>query len=634
MSDIAEPKPGEGKPAETKKVRRLAAIVFSDVVSYSARMQVDEAGTLALVQADFEAMGAACAHHGGQVLKSTGDGLLMCFDSVVDAVTAALAIQAGFIGRGEGALQHRIGVHLGDVYHQNGDVVGDGVNIAARLQAAGKPGAICVSDVVFAAVSGKVAMDSQALGPLTLKNIAQPMAATLIAPPGALPAAARKRGPNRRTLFTAAAAVVLIAGALATWRFMPGAAGSFSRYPDLQRARTLIYALGAIPADFALADDIVKPLLGAHPNDPEVVTVAAEVAEEYIVRGFDLSQPRRAAAQALTERAAQLAPDNPDALSELAVYLMSSGGAQAGRAEELARRAVAINPKEPRFYRRLYATLERSKPAEADAFGQQMVALFPEDPLAPYELFRHYLGTRSLPDLLAAEQWLDKSLAVTPVSTAISWKAQYMLQVHGDAAAMASWMAKVPERERSTARMINTYAVVAEITGQTEDMRRLLNSINDAWLNDGGYIFPKAMLAGDVAALDKQTDVARIQYEAALKDVRALQSTDPTDTRYLRAELWIQLGLGDTAAARAALRINQQLAPKPYRWTMNMVWWSSSLRAEFLLGERAEAMTHLKEAAIQPVSRLLLRNLMNADPKMAPFRDDPEVVALLADPKT
>lgn len=623
------------EPAETRKVRRLAAIVFTDVVSYSARMQVDEAGTLALVQSDFDEMHRLCAQHGGQVLKSTGDGLLMCFDSVVDAVTCALAIQAAFVGRGGGTLEHRIGVHLGDVYHQNGDVVGDGVNIAARLQTAAKPGTICVSDAVFVAVKGKVAMDSTPLGPLALKNIAQPMAATLIAPPGVLPAAQGRPVRNRRMLAFAAAAVVMLAvgSVLMIGRLAPGISSAstvFPHDPDLKRAQSLIHAPGSIPGDFALADDIVKPLLAARANDPEVVTVAAEIAQEFIDRGFDQSQPRRAAAQRLTERAVQLAPENPEALAALGSYLLRTNS-QLGRAEELMRGAIARNPKEPRYYRTLYEILYRAKPTEAEAFGDQMAALFPQDPLVAYDIFHHFTLNNSL-DLPRAEEWLGRSLAIAPLVNAITWKAQFMLQVHGDVDGMTSWLARVPDRERTNAHTVNTFAVQATVTGQTAEAKRLLNSIQDAWLNDSGYIFPKAMLAGDLAEIDQQTDVARIQYEAALKDVRAAQAADPTDLRPLRPELWIQLGLGHTEEARAALRTNQQLAPRPYHWNINMVWWSSSLRADFLLGERAQSLALLKEATSEPVARLLLRNLFHADPKMAPFRDDPEVVALLSEP--
>ncbi|HVT73892.1 MAG TPA: adenylate/guanylate cyclase domain-containing protein [Lacunisphaera sp.] len=155
--------------------RRLAAIVFTDVAGYSARMQRDEAGTLALVRADFAQMRARAATHGGEVLKSTGDGLLLCFSSVVQAVACAQQIQAGFAQRSPEALQHRIGIHLGDVFRESGDVVGDGVNIAARLQTKARPGAICVSQSVYDAVKGKLPMTAASLGPQRFKNIAEPM---------------------------------------------------------------------------------------------------------------------------------------------------------------------------------------------------------------------------------------------------------------------------------------------------------------------------------------------------------------------------------------------------------------------------------------------------------------------------
>src|SRR5262249_39049974 len=99
-----------------------------------------------------------------------------------------------------------------------------------------------------------------------------------------------------------------------------------------------------------------------------------------------------------------------------------------------------------------------------------------------------------------------------------------------------------------------------------------------------------------------------------------------------RVELWIQLGLGHTEEARAAWRTNMQLRPKPYNWGIDLVWWSSPLRAGFLLGERAESLALLKEATAQPVGRLLLRNLFRADPTMARSGEDPGMVALRPEP--
>ncbi len=174
--------------------RQLAAIVFTDVAGYSARMQQDETGTLVLVRADFEKMRAQCAQHGGEVLKSTGDGLLLCFASVVQAVACALRIQAEFAGRPGSALQHRIGIHLGDVFRAGGDVAGDGVNIAARLQTRARPGTVCLSQSVHDAVKGKLTMRVEPLGPQSFKNIAEPINVYLVVPDGSLmPAAVRSR---------------------------------------------------------------------------------------------------------------------------------------------------------------------------------------------------------------------------------------------------------------------------------------------------------------------------------------------------------------------------------------------------------------------------------------------------------
>ena len=388
--------------------------------------------------------------------------------------------------------------------------------------------------------------------------------------------------------------------------------------------------MDSIAGDFALADDLVKPLLAAQPNDPEVVTVAAEVSAEYLIRGFDNTQPRRAQAQRLSERAVQLAPDNPAALAALGRYLRSAR-TQLGRAEELLRRAITLDPKEPRYYRLLYSVLIITKPGpETEAFGAHMAALFPKDPLVAYEIAVHHM---SAGDLAAAEEGFDQTLKLAPVANAITSKAKFMLEVHGDVPGMKLWLDRMPERQRTNARLANAYAVQALVSGQTDSARRVLDSITDTWLADGTYIFPRAMLLGDLEAIDRHDDLARLSYEAALDEIKRALAADPTDLRPKRAELWVQLALGHREEALAALRVNLQKRPNPYRWNITLTWWTSSLRACLLLGERAEGMTQLREACAEPQGRLLLRNLFRVDPKVAPFRDDPEIAALLAEPK-
>lgn len=156
--------------------RTLAAILFTDVVGFSALMQKDEEHTLRLLERDFGEMRRICTEHGGVVLKTTGDGLLCTFASAVKAVSCAMAMQRGFGSAASQAaaddvLQHRIGIHLGDVVVQEQDVMGDGVNIAARLQAEAQPGGICISQTVYDVVKNKLAIQTTYIGARELKNI-------------------------------------------------------------------------------------------------------------------------------------------------------------------------------------------------------------------------------------------------------------------------------------------------------------------------------------------------------------------------------------------------------------------------------------------------------------------------------
>ncbi len=156
--------------------RTLAAIMLTDAVGFSARMSVHEELTLSQLQRDQELMGELCDQFEGRVLKSTGDGLLMYFVSAVQAVSCGLAIQRELHRinaetDGDLALLHRIGIHLGDVFFSQSDVMGNGVNIAARLQTEAHPSGICISKIVYDVVKARLDLDVTYAGPLQLKNI-------------------------------------------------------------------------------------------------------------------------------------------------------------------------------------------------------------------------------------------------------------------------------------------------------------------------------------------------------------------------------------------------------------------------------------------------------------------------------
>ena len=161
--------------------RRLAAILAADVAGYSRLMGADEEGTHERLKAHLgELVNPKIADHRGRTVKNTGDGLLAEFPSVVDAVRCAVEIQRGMIDREpdvpeERRIRFRIGVNLGDVIVEEHDIFGDGVNVAARLEALAEPAGICVSRVVRDQVRDRLPYAFEDMGEQRVKNIARPV---------------------------------------------------------------------------------------------------------------------------------------------------------------------------------------------------------------------------------------------------------------------------------------------------------------------------------------------------------------------------------------------------------------------------------------------------------------------------
>ena len=167
--------------------RRLAAIVAADVAGYSRLMGIDEVGTARTLREHRKVTDALVAKHGGRIVKTTGDGVLLEFPSVVDAVEWAVAAQAVMAERNQGVpadrrMLFRIGINLGDILIEGDDILGDGVNVAARLEGIAEPGGVCVSSSAYEQVRGKVPVDFTDLGEQSLKNIARPIHAFAVGP--------------------------------------------------------------------------------------------------------------------------------------------------------------------------------------------------------------------------------------------------------------------------------------------------------------------------------------------------------------------------------------------------------------------------------------------------------------------
>src|SRR5262245_21288808 len=183
--------PEDSPSAARGETRRLAAIMFTDIVGFSRQMGADEARMLRILAVHNQIIRQTVAEHHGHVIKTMGDGFLVDFPSVVNAVQCARRIQTQFrTYNTEKELTEqihvRIGVHLGDIIQQQGDVLGDGVNIASRLQALAEPDTICISQAVYKEIEKKLPLDTLiSLGRPKLKNIAQrePIYALLPASP-------------------------------------------------------------------------------------------------------------------------------------------------------------------------------------------------------------------------------------------------------------------------------------------------------------------------------------------------------------------------------------------------------------------------------------------------------------------
>jgi adenylate cyclase len=211
--------------------RKLAAILAADVVGYSRLAGADEERTLVRLRALWgDLLDPAVAAHAGRVVKRTGDGALVEFRSVVDAVRCAIEVQNGMAERNAGVqkerkIEFRIGIHVGDVVEEaDGDLMGDGVNIAARLEGIAQPGAVCLSEDAYRQVRSRIDLDATDLGEQRLKNIAHPVRAYSLGvglrAPQRPPAPAKRR--NRAPAIAALVALIAILAAGA-WYYFVGA---------------------------------------------------------------------------------------------------------------------------------------------------------------------------------------------------------------------------------------------------------------------------------------------------------------------------------------------------------------------------------------------------------------------------
>src|SRR4030081_2450605 len=240
-----------GKPARDASPRRLAAIVAGDISGYSCLMEYDDEGTHGRVKRiERSLIEPSIAGHHGRLVKTTGDGFIAIFDSPVEAVRCSIVIQQDMVGRNASLPRHhwieyRIGVNLGDVIIEAGDVYGDGVNIASRLEGIADPGQVYISGGIYEQIKHKLVCGYESLGDRKVKNITDPVRVYRVLPDPAAFHRNRKRRENILIFFLSLAILVIAGGALWYMLLQPrGKVGDQASAPispptDLPKAPTV-----------------------------------------------------------------------------------------------------------------------------------------------------------------------------------------------------------------------------------------------------------------------------------------------------------------------------------------------------------------------------------------------------------
>src|ERR1700735_107986 len=282
------------------ETRKIAAILAADVVGFSRMASADEDRTLARLRAlRADLIDPTIDGQNGRVFKRTGDGALVEFRSVVEAVRCAITVQNAMIERNVGMpadqrIDFRIGIHLGDVVEEaDGDLMGDGVNIAARLEGIAKPGAICLSEDAYRQVSGRLDMEVTDLGPTKLKNIEKPIRAYSLEvgnPAKVKPTKAIARTGRSTATLVVVGAAALAAIAAAAWHFL-----DINRAPSAEPARLSLVVLpfsnlsGDASQDY-LGDVLTEELTTSLSRLPRSFVVSRTTAFSYRGKAMDVKQ--------------------------------------------------------------------------------------------------------------------------------------------------------------------------------------------------------------------------------------------------------------------------------------------------------------------------------------------------------
>jgi formylglycine-generating enzyme required for sulfatase activity/class 3 adenylate cyclase len=282
MGELRDFKSGKsGKPPRETSPRRLAAIIAGDIAGYSRLMEIDEEGTHGRVKRiERSLIEPSIAGHHGRLVKTTGDGFIAIFDSPVEAVRCSIVIQQDMVGRNASLPRHhwieyRIGVNLGDVIIEAGDVYGDGVNIASRLEGIADPGQVYISGGIYEQIKHKLVCGYESLGDRKVKNITDPVSVYRVLPDPAAFNRTRKR--RERILIFLLSLILLVIASGALWYVFWLPHGKLGRQASAPVSLEMPKVLSSPPPTAKQAAPLPQPSAPAAPATPQPAPQAQPV---------------------------------------------------------------------------------------------------------------------------------------------------------------------------------------------------------------------------------------------------------------------------------------------------------------------------------------------------------------------
>ncbi len=457
--------------AEERVQRRLAAILAADVAGYSRMMGHDEEGTLAALSAHRAEMIDPCIdEHRGRIVKTTGDGLLAEFASVVDAVRCAVTFQKNMVARNadipeDNRIEFRIGVNLGDVIVQDNDVFGDGVNIAARLEALAEPRGIFISGDVFRQIEGKIEASFDDLGEQSLKNIERPAHIYRV-----------QVGPGDSTGQAQASPLAL---------------------PDKPSIAVLPFEnMSGDPEQEFFADGITEDILTELSRFRELFVISRTSAFKYKGKAINIPEvARELGVQYVAEGSVRKAGDRV----RVSIQLIDAETDRHIWAERYDRKLEDIFAIQDEISQAIVATL----PGRVEAARRERAARKPTDNMAAYELVLggKLLHHRSMRESnKEALDMIERAIAIDPkYAHAHAWKACISAQAWG-----YGWVEDVEEAWNV---VVNELQIALALDDNDSDVHRILAAVNITH-----HAFDKAVFHQDRAlTLNPNDDLIVVQ---------------------------------------------------------------------------------------------------------------------------